>query len=270
MKSSGGACSLLLLTMAAVCSGRNATEYFQQARFQHIPSRPEDALIFFTAAAPPLICELEMDGDWAGGDRLKADLILKLAYARSFYTCSFERNATSHADLKLILKRLTRVFVSEGERKLVYISSEVRCTTDSQLPEEYFHVRIQRPNEEGQVKCRFRSLDEKLYVRFPGYPTIICQAYYPNSPYRFKLLGIVGDWLECAFQVYSDLDTNDKHSEKQLHHSLVSGLPTRTDGRLSNVVCSRHSSLYGTGHFQVRLPGSTIYDCSFSNTTSHS
>ncbi|XP_049839315.1 uncharacterized protein LOC126284435 [Schistocerca gregaria] len=259
MKSSGRVCSLLLLTMASVSSGRNAGYYFEEARFRYSPSRPEDALVLFIASAPPLICEPE-DGLSEGTE--VADFRLALPRGYSHYTCSFEGNATAGSNLSLIRPLLSYFYYTGTGAVGGFSENKMYCTTNSQLPDEYFQVRVQRPHEDRPVKCRVLNDSGRLYIRFPGYPTIVCQIGIEAGPYRFNLPGI-DDPFKCAFRVYSEWILGDTHAEERLYRSLVSGLPTRVDGTRPRIVCFPHETSNGAADFQLLLQSGSTYDCSF-------
>ncbi|XP_049794121.1 uncharacterized protein LOC126203795 [Schistocerca nitens] len=263
MKSSGRSCSLVLLTMAAVSSGRNARDYFQETRFHYSPSRPEDALVFFIGNAPPLICEPEKDDDRVGGGGPKDDFRLSLPHGYSSYSCTFEGNETKHTNLNLVRDSAPHLFGFSGGRKVSFTGLRMYCTNDSQLPDEYFHLRVQRPCEDRPVKCRLPRDSGMLYLRFPGYPTIVCQLSTIRERYHFSLPGIADEPLKCAFRVYSELPLGDTHTEERLYESLIRGLPGHVDGIRPRVVCSRHTISNGTEHFQLQLQGGATYDCSF-------
>ncbi|XP_049839081.1 uncharacterized protein LOC126284294 [Schistocerca gregaria] len=262
-------CSLLLLTMAAVSCSRNARDYFAEARFRYSPSRPEDALIFFIGNAPPLICEPEKTDDRVSGDRPQDDFRLDLPHGYSSYSCSFEGNATRHTNFNLIQNSAPYLFGSSGGRKVRFTGYRMYCTNDSQLPDEYFHLRVQRPNEDRPVKCRIRTDSGMLYLRFPGFPTVVCHLGTIGERYHFNLPGIADEPLKCAFRVYSELPLGDTHTEERLYRSLISGLPSHVDGVRPRVVCSHRTISNGTAYFQLQLQGGATYDCSFPDAVPH-
>ncbi|XP_049839041.1 uncharacterized protein LOC126284269 [Schistocerca gregaria] len=274
MKSSAVACSLLLLTMAAVSSGRNAGDYFQEQQFQYSPSRPEDALVFFIANIPPFICEPDKDHECASIGPLEAGFCLSLPRGYSPYKCSFEGNATTDSNLKLVEKSAPLLFDFNARHRVKFRAYRMCCTTDSPLPDEYFRVRIQRPHEDHPMKCLLQHDTGMLYLRFPGYPTIYCQvateenSYQFDRRYHFNLPGIADDPLKCAFRVYSELPLAVTQTEERMCRSLISGLPTREDGTRLRVVCSRHDTSHGTAHFQLLLQSDVTYDCSFPDAAS--
>ncbi|XP_046980358.1 uncharacterized protein LOC124545470 [Schistocerca americana] len=269
MKRSGMYWSLLLLTMAAVSRGRDARDYFAEARFQYSPSRPEDALIFFIGNAPPLICEPEKTDDRVRRDRPQDDFRLDLPQGYSSYSCSFEGNATRHTNFNLIQNSAPYLFGFSGGRKVSFTGLRMYCTNDSQLPDEYFHLRVQRPTEDRPVKCRLRNDSGMLYLRFPGFPTVVCHLGTIRERYHFNLPGIADEPLKCAFRVYSELPLGDTHTEERLYQSLISGLPTHVDGVRPRVVCFHRTISNGTAFFQLQLQGGATYDCSFPDTIPH-
>ncbi|XP_047097883.1 uncharacterized protein LOC124711716 [Schistocerca piceifrons] len=259
MKTSGRSCSLLLLTMAVVSSGRNARDYFDESGFQYSPSRPEDSLVFFIANVPPIICESK-NGECDRGGHSTFCVALPRGY--SPYTCWFEGNATVDTNLNLIGDNLPYLFNFINGWLRIFTHIEMHCTTSSQLPDEYFQLRVQRPNEDRPVKCRFLHDNGRLYLRFPGYPTIVCQTGTKAGRFDFKL-PIIDDPLKCSFRVYSELLLGDTRTEECLYQSLISGLPRHMYGSPPRVVCSQQATSKQTAHFQLLLQSGSTYDCGF-------
>lgn len=138
------------------------------------------------------------------------------------------------------------------------------CTTSSQLPNEYFLITVQRPLEEHPYKCHLRNMRGAFYLRFPGYPTIMCYIGDEADRYHFTLPG-VDDPFTCAFRVYSEFPLGDARDEQRLFQSLIGELPARVDGGHPRFACSRHGDSNGTAHFELQLKSGVTYDCHFPN-----
>ncbi|XP_047000154.1 uncharacterized protein LOC124615989 [Schistocerca americana] len=241
------------------------------------PCRADDVVVFYTAKAPPLTCFIDTDCDVTNGTeagfRLGARLVRGSPYQLASYVCNFEQsdNLNSSALFRESVPEFQTVFeqpywITE-EHVRIFIGSSVICLFDSDLPDDFFHLIVQRPHEDAPFKCRVRDLDNTLYLRFPRYPIVICELeqrrVFSPSTYRFKLTQIVGEPFSCAFLAYDEVNLEVVGTEQQLHHALIRGFPGRETSGRPWFNCSSREASDKEPDFEIRISAGDFYNCRF-------